>query len=228
MKVLIIDNHILFRQGLASLLHNEQYFEVVGEADTIAAGISKATATQPDLIIIDPLFPEGDGVEAVRRIAADSPQTYIVVLSTVVSDELLFSSIRAGASGCLQKNTPIGEILLSLQAVERGEVAISRRMISRLVAEFRRQGVSPLPAFRGFDQLTAREIEILIRLGRGASNHEISQELVISENTVKVHVHNIIKKLNLRNRREAGRLAHNAKMTNTSAAPSQPDHKIKV
>jgi two-component system NarL family response regulator len=212
MKILLLDHHVLFRQGLASLLKNEPEFEVVGEADSIEVAMGMMNANVPDLVIIDPTLPNWDGLDAVHTITAFTAEMRVLVLAAVIPDRLLFGSILAGASGCLLKDTPIAKLVVALHAVNRGEPAISRSMVGRIIEEFRRLNTRPQYYGATIDHLTEREVEILIHLGKNASNEEIAERLFISENTVKVHVHNIIKKLNLRNRREAAQLAQKSQL----------------
>jgi DNA-binding NarL/FixJ family response regulator len=213
MKVLIVDHHVLFRQGLTSLLNNEPDFQVVGEADNAVTALELAVALQPDLVIIDVALPDNSGIEALHGISANCPGTKIVILTTSDSNELLVESIRAGAKGYLLKNMPISKLLVALRAVNQGETAISRRMTDHILDEFRRVSYQPVQDIPGLEMLTKRETEIMTLLGKDASNEEIAHSLKISENTVKVHVHNIIHKLNVRNRREAGAVARNMRLS---------------
>lgn len=202
MKVLVVDDHILFREGLVSLLRNQPDFDVLGEAGTVREAISQAALLKPDLILLDFTLPDGNGLEATEAILALDPNVKIVFLTVHESDDRLFSAVRAGARGYLLKNLSVSNLLASLRALERGEAAISRVMMGRILEEFSRDG-------RGGDnhflpvELTTREMEILQQLSTNASNREIAGRLYISENTVKNHVHNILEKLKLSNRREA-------------------------
>jgi DNA-binding NarL/FixJ family response regulator len=207
MKVVIIDKHILFREGLTSLLSNQPDFEVLGSIGTAEKGAEIVLDSQPDLVLLDVDLPDMNGLNILHTITASCPNTKTVVLTSEDDSELLFESIQAGADGFMLKDTPFASLLSSLRALERGEIALSRSMATRVVEEFRRsnsQSVHP-PEILG--TLTNREMDILILLGKNASNLEIAETLFIAENTVKVHVHNILDKLHLRNRREAGSLA---------------------
>jgi len=215
MNVLIFDHHVIFRAGLVGLLNNEPDFQVVGEADTAITALEMAVALQPDLVIIDIALPDKSGIDALFGITAKCPQTKTVILTNCDSNELLFESIRAGAKGYLLKNLPVSKLLIALRAVERGEPAISRRMTDRILDEFRRINNRPIHPNPGLEMLTKRETEILMRLGKDASNEQIAHSLSISENTVKVHIHNIIYKLNVRNRREAGSIARNLRLSSS-------------
>lgn len=207
MRILIVDNHILFREGLASLLVSQPDFDVVGEAGSVTEAIEKALDLKPDLVLFDIALPDGSGLDMLNTIYLKDPQVKFILLTMQESDDLLFAAIRAGATGYLLKTTPITKILAALRAVERGEAAISRAMTSRILDEFKQLDPTQATNPNSLSTLTTREIEVLGHLGMGASNLEIAKNLVITENTVKVHIHNILNKLNLRNRREAGRFA---------------------
>jgi DNA-binding NarL/FixJ family response regulator len=202
-KTLIVDDHLIFREGLVSLLSKEPDFTIVGQAGTVRDAITRACELQPDLVLLDMGLPDGHGVEAVRPILANKPDTKIVFLTVYETDDMLFSALRRGAKGYLLKNIPVANLLESLRALQRGEAALSRNMVSRVLEEFSR----PFNADTSLDsiltELTERQLQVLAELTRGATNEEIAARLVISENTVKNHVHTILKKLQLRNRREA-------------------------
>jgi two-component system nitrate/nitrite response regulator NarL len=207
MKILIVDDHVLFREGLVSLLGNQPDLNVVGEAGLVAEAITKTCDLEPDLVLIDLHLPDGDGLEAIKIILSKRPETKVVVLTIYESEDLFISAIRNGAVGYLSKKIPLAKLLLSLRAINRGEAALSRTMASRLVVEFQRLGKTSQSDEPDLDILTPREMEVLELLGSSASNHEIADRLVIAENTVKVHVHNILEKLNFQNRYQAGRFA---------------------
>lgn len=207
MKVFLIDNQILFREGLVSLFNDHQDFEVVGEAATAEETLEVMSELEPDLILIDPNFPYGNDLEALKTIALDCPNATIVILTNHDSEELLIQSFRAGASGYLLKNTPISKLIISLRAIEKGEAVLSRVNTTRLIREFKRLHHQPAAPLTGFEHLTEREMQVLTQLAQGLSNTEIAENLVISINTVKVHIHNILAKLDLKNRREAGLVA---------------------
>lgn len=207
MKILIVDDHVLFREGLVSLLSEQANLTVVGVADTVHEAVSKTVGLKPDVVLMEISLPDGNGVEAIREILTKRPETKIAILTHRTADELFIAAIRSGALGYLPKQMPMAKLLLSLRALERGEVAMSRVMASRLVSEFQKLGRTNGQEVMDLAVLTPREREILEHLGKGASTREIAADLVIAENTVKVHVHNILEKLNLRNRREAAEFA---------------------
>jgi DNA-binding NarL/FixJ family response regulator len=202
-KILIVDDHNLFREGLVSLLSDFPDMFVVGEAGTVRGAVDKTVELNPDLVLLDISLPDGSGIDALRDILAHRPETKVVMLTIYEADDLLLSAIRNGAVGYLLKNIPISKLVKALRSLANGEVAISRRMTTRIVEEFSRIGKTHDFGNHNADMLTMREMEILQILSTGATNQNIADHLVLSENTVKVHVHNILEKLNLRNRREA-------------------------
>ncbi|MEJ2304433.1 MAG: response regulator transcription factor [Anaerolineales bacterium] len=207
MKILIVDDHVLFREGLVSLLVNQPDLTVVGEAGSVGEAITKTCDLKPDLVLIDLHLPDADGLEAIKIILSKRPETKVVVLTIYESEDLFISAIRNGAVGYLNKKMPLAKLLLSLRALNRGEAALSRTMASRLLTEFQRMGKTSQSDKSDLDILTPREMEVLELLGSNATNQEIADRLVIAENTVKVHVHNILEKLNFQNRYQAGKFA---------------------
>lgn len=206
MKILLVDKHVLFREGLASLLESEDDLTVVGEADVAENAVEKARHLKPDLVLIDVSLPDGKGLDALHHIAENDPDCAVILLTTEVSEELLIRVVRLGAKGYLLKTTPFDKLVASIRGVMRGEAAISRTMAGRLVEELHRQS-SMTNGDRGeLDTLTSREMEVLRILCSGASNKEIAHRLSITENTVKVHVSNILSKLEMDNRQEVARL----------------------
>jgi DNA-binding NarL/FixJ family response regulator len=208
-RILLVDDHILFRQGLVSLLDAQPDISVVGEAGSAREAISKAEALEPDLVLMDFGLPDGNGLDATRVILADRPETDIVFLTVHEEDDRLFAALRSGAKGYLLKNVPIAKLLEFLRGVERGEAALSPDMTSRVVDEFARLeplSETPTPSQSGPDELTTRELEVLKELVTGATNRQIADDLVISENTVKNHIRSILTKLGVKNRREAAEI----------------------
>ena len=207
MKILIVDDHFLYREGLASLISKQDGLSVVGEAGSVCEAIEKTLELNPDLVLMDIGLPDGSGVDAATTILAHKPRTLIVMLTGYEADELLFASIRNGAVGYLLKNSPASELIQSLKAIGRGEAALSRTMTLKVLEEFHRVGRLYEPVQTDLSILTERELQVLKLLGTGATNREIAARLMIAENTAKIYVHNILKKLKLRNRREAGEFA---------------------
>jgi DNA-binding NarL/FixJ family response regulator len=207
MRVFIVDDHVLFREGLVSLLETQPDITVAGEAGSVSEAIGMARELEPDLILMDFGLPDGTGLEATQAILAEQPEAKIVFLTVHEQDDRLFAAIRSGAKGYLLKNVPVSKLLDYLRGVERGEAAVSPTMTSHILDEFARLGSGPDPGPDELDELTAREVEVLQQVARGATNREIADRLCISENTVKNHMGNILAKLGLRNRREAAGFA---------------------
>jgi DNA-binding NarL/FixJ family response regulator len=186
--------------------------KVVGQAGSIREAIALTAKIRPDLVLMNITLPDGTGAEAIRALLAESPQTKIVVLTLQEEDDELFEAIRAGAVGYLSKQVCAAELFKTLQGVMRGEAGISGTTARRILDEFAR--LSPHRS----DQtaiLTSREMEVLRELVNGASNQAIAKRLVISENTVKNHVRNILVKLHFRSRREAAEYARRRGITST-------------
>jgi len=208
MKVLLVDDHVLFRQGLVSLLDAQPDFEVVGQAGSTQEAIGMARNLSPELVLMDFSLPDGTGLDATQAILATEPGTKIVFLTVHEEDDRLFAALRSGAKGYLLKNVAISKLLSFLRGVQQGEAALTAQMTSRVLDEFvRLEPARRQPAPTTPSDLTTRELEVLKELVTGASNREIADRLVITENTVKNHMRNILTKLNLKNRREAANFA---------------------
>lgn len=210
MKILVIDNRILYRDGILSLLRSQNDMEVVGEVDISDQAIQKAAETRPDVImmIIDRQVSEGSRL--MKRILSNQPEISFLIIAQQDSDDLFFEMISSGAKGYLLKDINRQILLTSLRALERGEAIIPRNRVSKILNEFVRleKMVPQFGTEKGFSLLTYRELEVLKILATRATNREIANLLSISENTVRAHVSKILEKLNLRNRREASALAN--------------------
>lgn len=207
MRILVVDDQVLFREGLVGILRGHPELTVVGEASTVSEAIELARELKPDLILMDFTLPDGTGLEATEVILAERPETNIVFLTIHEQDNRLFDAIRSGAKGYLLKNVAASKLVDYLRGIERGEAAISLTMASQVLQEFYRQRRRSDAGRSEIENLTWREEQVFRELVTGATNQEIAERLVISENTVKVHVRNILAKLNLRNRREAASYA---------------------
>jgi DNA-binding NarL/FixJ family response regulator len=207
-KIMVVDDHVLFREGLTSLLRSVADFDVVGSAGSVHEAIHLARDLCPDIILMDFAMPDGTGVDATRAILPELPDCQIVFLTMYESDEKLFDALRAGAKGYLPKNTPSPNLAASLRALANGELALPRKLMSRVVEEFSRLR-APQPDEKSLSKLSTRELEVLRELENGASNQEIAQRLYLSENTVKHHIRSILEKLQVPNRRQAGLIAAN-------------------
>jgi len=209
MKILLVDDHTLFREGIAGLIRGQPDLEVAGQAASVQEAIELARDLKPNLILMDFGLPDGTGLEATQAILAERPETNIIFLTIHEEDDRLFAAIRSGAKGYLLKNVTVTDLLAALRGIEQGEAAISPVLTSRLMHEFARQAPQGgLPRRDKLNQLTLREVEVFEELATGATNQEIAERLFITENTVKNHVRNILGKLNLKNRREAASLIH--------------------
>lgn len=202
MRILIVDDHILFREDLASLIARQPDMSVAGECGSLRDAIDLARKLRPDLVLIDFSLPDGTGVDAARQILDEQPQARVIFLTAHDNDQRLFTAIRMGAKGYLMKNIPIPKLVAAIRGVERGEAAITREMTARLMNEFARSAQPPNENDSLFAGLTARELQVLRELSSEATNHEIADRLYISENTVRNHMHNILDKLGVSSRRE--------------------------
>jgi DNA-binding NarL/FixJ family response regulator len=204
MKIIVVDDHILFREGLAAIIRSEPDIEIVGQAGTVQEAVEQVRAVKPDMVLMDFTLPDGTGADATRAILMEQPNCKIVFLTMSEEDENLFAAIRSGAKGYLLKNMHSSKLVSSLRSVQKGESALSRSMTLRLMEELARSRELPRT---GAPTLTRRELEVLRELAAGFSNQEIAGRLFISENTVKYHVHSILEKLNLGDRRDVATYA---------------------
>jgi DNA-binding NarL/FixJ family response regulator len=203
-RVLLADDHELFREGLANILNAQPDFEVVGEASDGLEVLVKARKLTPDLILMDIGMPGCDGVEATQRVKDELPDIIIVMLTVRNEDEKLFEAIMSGAQGYLLKSIRSRELLSMLRGAVRGEAAITPALGGRMLEEFRRLSrQAPTVLEDEVTALTHREQEVLSLVAQGATDKEIADALVISIHTVKTHMRNILSKLHLGHRHEA-------------------------
>lgn len=209
MRVLLVDDHVLFRKGLANLLASRGGIDVVGEAGDGQEALEKARQLMPDLILMDIQMPVCDGLQATQLIKKELPYVKIVMLTVSDDDKSLFDAIKAGAQGYLLKNLEPEDLFAMLAGVARGEAAITRRMASKILNEFAElsRRAEPVPVAAPANNLSAREKEVLELVVKGATNKEIAATLCITENTVKNHLRNILEKLHLENRVQAAAFA---------------------
>ena len=200
-RVLLADDHPVYRDGLAALLGSLDGVEVVGTAADGVEAVDGARELQPDVVVMDVQMPRLDGIEATRAITADSPHIGVVVLTMAEEDQTLFAAMRAGARGYLLKGASQGEIVRAITAVAQGE-AIFGPAIARRVADFFAAAPAATPG-SAFPQLTSREHEILALVAAGRSNAQIASELYLSPKTVRNNVSNIFTKLHVADRAEA-------------------------
>jgi DNA-binding NarL/FixJ family response regulator len=201
-RVLICDDHALFRRGLVMVLESEDGIEVVAEAEDGEDAVAKAEDSAPDVILMDVRMPKMSGIEATRAIADAVPTAKILMLTVSDEEEDLYEAVKAGATGYLLKEISIEEVANAIRAVTTGQSLISPSMASKLLSEFNnlaKQAQQKVLAPR----LTDRELQVLKLVAQGLSNREVAEQLFISENTVKNHVRNILEKLHLHSRMEA-------------------------
>jgi DNA-binding NarL/FixJ family response regulator len=197
-KILIVDDHVVVREGLSAMLSRESNIEVVGEAENGAQAIDKADKLKPDIVLMDLRMPKVDGVEAMQRIKEQHPEINFIVLTTYDNDEYIFKGIEAGARAYILKDSPREELFRAINAVYKGESliepAVAGRVLDKLV-ELSHQG--------SVTDLSRREIEVLELIARGTGNKLIADRLNISASTVKTHIQSIFQKLEVNDRTEA-------------------------
>jgi RNA polymerase sigma factor (sigma-70 family) len=211
-KVLLVDDQTLIRQGIRLLLEIEPDIQVVGQAANGREALKQAETLHPDVVLMDVRMPEMDGVAATRELSAHHPEVKVIILTTFEDDETVFEGLKAGARGYLLKDISSEEMAQAVRKVAAGEALIQSRITRKVLAEFSRLATAtdrqsssktgvvsdalPVP-------LTEREQEVLLALAHGLSNREIAEQLVITEGTVKNHVSNLIDKLGVRDRTQA-------------------------
>lgn len=196
-KVLVVEDQTLMRQGLKTILELEPGTSVVGEAADGASGVRLALELRPDVILMDVQMPGMNGVDATAAICAAWPAARVIILTTFDRDDYVYQGVRAGAMGFLLKDTPAENLVQTIQKVHAGEVFIQPEIASRTLRELMRPKEAPL------EPLSEREREVLILIAQGLSNRDIAEKLVLSEGTIKNHVSNILNKLQAENRTHA-------------------------
>lgn len=202
LRILLVDDHVLFRKGLVRLLDAQPDFEVVGEAEDGLEAIERARALRPDLVLMDLRMPICDGLEATRRIKAELPAVQVVMLSVSEDEHDFFDAIRSGADGYLVKDMRPELLFQELRGLTNGEAPLSRAMTGKLLRQLARPGRAS-PSLTVPDVLSPRERDVLALLAEGCSNAEIAAELGVALNTVRNHVRSILEKLHLQNRVQA-------------------------
>ena len=201
-RVLICDDHALFRRGLIMVLESEEGIDVVAQAEDGEEAIEKAEEAAPDVVLMDVRMPRMSGIEATRAIADAVPTAKILMLTVSDEEEDLYEAVKAGATGYLLKEISIEEVANAIRAVVTGQSLISPSMASKLLSEFNNLAKQAQQKVL-VPKLTDRELQVLKLVAQGMSNREVAEELFISENTVKNHVRNILEKLHLHSRMEA-------------------------
>ncbi len=198
-RVLIADDHAVVRQGLRTFLDLQADIDVVGEAGDGAAAVAAAAETAPDVILLDLVMPELDGIGALRRLREVAPAARVIVLTSFGEDERLFTALRAGATGYLLKDVEPAELVRGIRTAHSGGAPLSPAVAARVVEELASGG----PRGAAADELTPRELEVLCLIARGNSNKRIALELGVAEKTVKTHVSHVLAKLGLTDRTQA-------------------------
>ena len=208
-KVLIVDDHALFRVGIANILGREADFDIVGEADDSRSAVERAIETSPDVVLMDLSLPTPGGIETTQRIKRELPSTAIVVLAVAEDEDALFDAIKAGAAAFLLKDIGPDDLVTVMRRVVAGEYLINDKVFSRpavasrVLKEFRELSVYGQEAAPIFAPLSPREVEILDNIAQGMTNKQVAYALSISEQTVKNHMSSILRKLSVNDRTQA-------------------------
>ncbi|HEY6014500.1 MAG TPA: response regulator transcription factor [Candidatus Limnocylindrales bacterium] len=201
LRLLVVDDHEVVRQGLVALLDRRQGFEVVAEAGTAAEAVEQARRYEPDIVVMDVRLPDGSGVEACREIRAERAATRVVMLTSYPDEEAVLSAIVAGASGYLLKQVRARDLVAALEAVGRGESLLDPAVTEKVLERVRR--IATGAAADDLAALTTQEQKILLLVAEGKTNKEIAAEVFLSDKTVKNYVSSILSKLNLERRAQA-------------------------
>ncbi len=212
LRLLVVDDHEVVRQGLVAMLSRRPNFQVVAEAGTVAEAMDAARRFEPELVIMDVRLPDGSGIEACRDIRAELPSTRVVILTSYPDEEAVFSAIVAGASGYLLKQVRARDLVAALEAVGRGESLLDPAVTEKVLERVRR--IATGGATDELAQLTSQEQKILLLVAEGKTNKEIAADVFLSDKTVKNYVSSILSKLNLQRRAQAA--AYLAKRHSTS------------
>ena len=199
-RVLVVDDHRIVREGIRSLMEEVEDIEVVGEASNGLESIDQVETLVPDVVLMDLVMPQMDGLEATQQITENHPDIRVLVLTSFITDDKVFPAIKAGAMGYLLKDTGSSELIDAIRKVHRGELSLHPEIAQKVLSEVRQ----PSPEVQlTSDPLTEREVEVLKLVAEGKSNKEIAEELNISPHTARTHVNRILNKLHLANRVKA-------------------------
>ena len=202
-RVLVVDDHPVVREGLRSYLGSREGLEVVGEAEDVDSAVMAAASLLPDVVLLDLVMPGGGGVTALPRLLGLTPPPRVIVLTSFGADDQALAAVRAGASGWLGKDVPPSELESAIRTVHRGGSVLDPAVATRVLAEVS----NPSGHDAGLDQLTPREREVLALLGEGLSNRDLAARLFVAEKTVKTHVSAVLGKLHLADRTQAALFA---------------------
>lgn len=202
-RLILVDDHVMLRQGTAELLRREPDLQVVAEAGNGREAVELARALKPDVVVMDIRMPVLNGIEATRRIRESLPEVQVLVLTAHDDDQYVFSLLQAGASGYLLKTAPVSELIKAIRQVKAGESPLSPQIARKVVAHMRGDARSQTGDDGSVDALTPRELEVLQMLARGMSNQAIAEALYISDRTVQAHLTNIFAKMQVTSRLDA-------------------------
>ena len=202
-KLLIVDDHAVVRQGLRGFLQLTEEFEVVAEGANGLEAVSLAQELQPDVVLMDLIMPEMDGIEATRRIKLANPDMKVLILSSFGDENNVLPAIQAGALGYILKDIDPEELADAIRKTAQGKTQLDPEIANLLISHMQNDSKDDKQANQKLSELTSREVEVLIQIGRGLSNKEIASELSISQMTVKTHVSNLLSKLHLADRTQA-------------------------
>ncbi|WP_328398432.1 response regulator transcription factor [Streptomyces sp. NBC_00390] len=212
-RVLIVDDQMMVREGFSVLLNAMPDIEVIGEAVNGREAVTKAAELAPDVVLMDIRMPELNGIEATREIIAAPGESKVLVLTTFDLDEYVYQALRAGASGFLLKDASARQLADGVRVVAAGEALLAPTVTRRLITEFSKLSETPRPAaLTQVGDLTERETEVLVLIAQGLSNAEIASHLVVAESTIKTHVSRVLVKLGLRDRTQAAVFAYEARL----------------
>jgi NarL family two-component system response regulator LiaR len=221
-RVFVAEDHAIVRKGICALLTLEPGIEVAGEASNGQEAVRGIERAQPDVVLMDLVMPEMDGIEAIRQVMARQPEARILVLTSFATDDKVFPAIKAGALGYLLKDSEPREVVDAIRQVHRGESSLHPRIARKLMQELSRPADRPPSP----DPLTEREVEVLGLVAQGKSNRDIADELTITEGTVRVHVSSILGKLHLASRTQAALYALReglASLDDAGKTPGEPE-----
>jgi DNA-binding NarL/FixJ family response regulator len=220
-KILVVDDHALFREGLMGIFQVSPEFEVVGGAGTVYEGIEMARSLNPDIVLMDFSLPDGTGLDATRAILLERPDCKIVFLTINDADDKLFAAIRLGAKGYMLKSITSANLISSLHALQNGEMAITRQMASRVIGELSHTQKSTGKDYLDeiMSKLSPRELDVLREIESGVTNLKIAQRLYLSENTVRHHVRSVLGKLQVKSRRQAAIVARQCGLKSKYSSP---------
>ncbi|HKI56259.1 MAG TPA: response regulator transcription factor [Trueperaceae bacterium] len=202
-RLLLCDDHAMFRQGLRSILETEDDFRIIGEGSTGREAVRYALETKPDVVLMDIQMPELDGVAATKAVLAEQPDAKVIILTMYRQDKYVFEAIKVGARGYLLKDADANDLVDAIRRVAAGETLLNAEMAASILDEFRKVGELPEHPDHKISELTEREEDILRLLAQGSSNQEIAQSLGVSEKTVRNRLSEIFSKLRLNNRTQA-------------------------